>query len=305
MNILVTVDQHELHPLAVMAGSLLAQTEEQVSLYVMEEKLTETDFSDLRTSLHNDRLSIIDIRVTDRPLTKAPTSHRYPMEIYDRLFAAEYLPKNLDRILYLDPDVVVLHNIDAFYHMDFQGSLYAAASHVGPIGTLFNDIRVGVRPGTPYINSGVLLINLEELRKQQDADRICRYIRRHGAFMCLPDQDVLTALYGDQIQHVPARTINMTPRIYYRDCVLQGARKASERLEQDTCILHYVGRNKPWKQSSRRKQKSLDRIHQGTDTENPRSTVLDPAGCWFEAESHLAERKQKVLPEEEFLQNEE
>ena len=47
---------------------------------------------------------------------------RYPVEIYFRLFASLYLPSSVDRVLYLDTDIVVINNLKELYEMDFSGN---------------------------------------------------------------------------------------------------------------------------------------------------------------------------------------
>ena len=43
----------------------------------------------------------------DSFLQNAPISKRYPKTIYYRTFAAKLLPQNIDKILYLDPDIII------------------------------------------------------------------------------------------------------------------------------------------------------------------------------------------------------
>jgi len=49
--------------------------------------------------------------------------------MYYRLLAFKFLPEELDRILYLDPDILVINPIDELYNMDIDNYLYAAAYH--------------------------------------------------------------------------------------------------------------------------------------------------------------------------------
>lgn len=103
-NILVTLDRNYLKVLSVMLYSLSQSDPDAVfTVYVANNSLTEDDFSSLRTLIP--RTEFVDVRVCDELLSGAPISDRYPKEMYFRLFAAQYLPQELDRILYLDPDL--------------------------------------------------------------------------------------------------------------------------------------------------------------------------------------------------------
>ena len=181
----------------------------------------------------------------------APISDRYPKEMYYRLFAAQYLPKELDRILYLDPDIVVINSLRSLYGIDFGDKLFAAASHIeSHTFKNFNRRRLRLSQQARYINSGVMMMNLSLLRTQQKPEEIYRFIEEHKNSLLLPDQDVLNALYAD-------RTIFLDPLIYnLGDKYLRlknlhlpkGEKLGLEWVRQHTAIIHYYGRNKPWKE---------------------------------------------------------
>ena len=78
------------------------------------------------------------------------------MKIYFRIFAAKYLPKDIDRVLYLDADTLVINKLDELYNMDFEGNYFIAATHVRKMLHKFNEIRLGIEKDEPYINTGVL-----------------------------------------------------------------------------------------------------------------------------------------------------
>ena len=40
--------------------------------------------------------------------------------MYYRLLAAEFLPETLDRVLYLDPDIIVIRPLEELYHMSLS-----------------------------------------------------------------------------------------------------------------------------------------------------------------------------------------
>lgn len=87
---------------------------------------------------------------------------RYPETIYYRLLAHKYLPNDIKRILYLDADVLCINDLSRLYELDFEGNLYAAASHSGltNVKNVINNVRLGAESGESYFNSGVLLMNL-------------------------------------------------------------------------------------------------------------------------------------------------
>lgn len=254
VNILVTLNAGYLKPLKVMLFSLLkANPAANVSLYVLHTSLTQAHLVQLK-QICPARLEVHSIVVPKGFLANAPTSGRYPVEMYYRIFAAQLLPETVDRILYLDPDLVVLNPLDALYALDFGKNLFAAASHIAPNSklTLVNDLRLSMPQGSSYVNSGVMLMNISALRREQNEDEVFDYIETHKPVLMLPDQDVLNAVYATRILPVDHLRYNLSERSFH----LYNLRPENwehpltlEWVRQNTVIVHYCGRNKPWKEN--------------------------------------------------------
>ncbi len=252
MNLLVTLNADYLRPLAVMLNSvLLSDPEVRLDVYVLHKSLKTSDFNAVATAIHSDRLAFFPIAIDDSALAKAPTSRRYPTEMYFRLFASRYLPAHLDRVLYLDPDLVVLRSLKDLYAMPMDNHYFAACSHVLFRGMQkFNELRLNMEKATPYINSGVLLMNLPLLRAETKQEEVLQYIRRHKNVLMLPDQDVLSALYGSKTLLVDSLIFNLSERFRntYNLRLLPGdVRITTEWIREHAVIIHFCGRNKPWK----------------------------------------------------------
>ena len=249
-NVLVTLDRNYLKVLRTMLYSLSQSDSTGIfTVYVAHNSLTEDDFAALQAVLP--RTELIDVPLSEEMFQDAPISDRYPKEMYYRLFAAQYLPQELDRILYLDPDLVVINSLRSLYEIDFGNNLFAAASHIeSRTFKNFNRRRLHLSEQARYINSGVMMMNLSLLRTQQDPQQIYQFIEEHKNALLLPDQDVVNALYAD-------RTIFLDPLIYnlgekylrLKNLHLPKEEKLGiDWVRQHTAIIHYYGRNKPWKE---------------------------------------------------------
>lgn len=249
MNILVTLDRGYLKPLCVMLRSLCAvHPHTDIKVFVMNKSLTQTDFDYIKTRLNCSRCTMCDVKIDDTMLKNAPVTDRYPPEMYYRIFAADFLPGDVDRVLYLDPDLVVLKNLESLYSTPLEDNLFAAASHVNKPMRTINGIRLQMAENGPYINSGVMVMNIKLLRKQHNRKKILQYIEKNKKLLFLPDQDVISAIYCDRIVSIDPYIYNMTERMLLSPKSIKNA-VDFEWVKNNSAIVHYCGRNKPWKKN--------------------------------------------------------
>ena len=249
--ILVTLDAGYLRPLCVMLRSLAARTPgRDFRVFVLHSSLTPAHLDAVRRAVDGCRMTLEDIRVSGGGLDGAPTTDRYPREMYYRIFAAQVLPPELERILYLDPDVLAIRSVEELYAMPMGDAMFAACSHVHASLRKLNELRLGMKKDAPYINSGVMLFNLPRLRQEQRPETVQEWLTEHKSLF-LPDQDVISSLYGDRILLLDALRYNLGEK-FYHSCRLRPRSAGETRpdldwVRQNTVLLHYCGRNKPWK----------------------------------------------------------
>lgn len=129
MNILVTMDGNYIVHFNVMLVSLIHSNPDCCfEIYILHSSLSEGLLDDTKKIL-GDYGRIILLQADDLDMGKAPVSERYLKEIYYRIFASRYLPRDLDRILYLDPDIIVNGSLKNLYEISMEKYYFAAATH--------------------------------------------------------------------------------------------------------------------------------------------------------------------------------
>ena len=248
INILVTLDANYIPHLNVMLYSLIYSNPDcYFHVYLLHSAVQDQDIRSTLKILGNSG-RLIMVKAGDNSLENAPVTDRYPREIYYRIFAAKYLPENIDRVLYLDPDLIVNGSVKELYQLPMDEYYFAAASHTGTLMTTLNSLRLDMEEDSAYINSGVMLMNLELLRKEQNFEDVFSFIEKRKNVLILPDQDIISSLYGNRIYVLDTFRYNMTERLYKlyapfeKDLNLEWVRNHS-------VIIHYCGRNKPWKEN--------------------------------------------------------
>ncbi len=248
MNILVSINSKFRHLMCVMLKSLCDNNRDlQINVYCLHTTLTEDDKNYILQNAKFDNLNINFIEVSDAIFQHAPTVRRYPFEIYYRLLAAEVLPEQLDRILYLDVDVIVKGNLEDLYNMDFRDNLFLATTNVGKVLTWFNSLRLSLTGKRIYPNTGVVLMNLSKMREVVKIDDIVEFINNHKRAMALYDEDIIFALYGDKIGLIDSRIYNLSDRQIAKYNRHHRKKIDKKWVDEHNIIIHYLGPNKPWK----------------------------------------------------------
>lgn len=107
INILVTLDCNYIPYFNVMLSSLIhSNPNEHFRVFLLNNTIEKQDVESSEKILCGSGTLEL-VRINETELDGAPTTDRYPKEIYYRIFAAKYLPQNIDRVLYLDPDLIV------------------------------------------------------------------------------------------------------------------------------------------------------------------------------------------------------
>lgn len=251
MNILVTINQGYVLPLQVMLESLFQNNpDEHFVIFLIGEDLPAWAYDAIAAQCVSRGHILWEISVEPALLQGAPTPRYYPRAMYYRLLAAELLPDDLDRVLYLDPDILILNSLRPLYDLELGDNLFAAASHgdLVNVSKYVNMLRLSTYTAEGYFNSGVLLMNLPHMRNRVRKADIIRYANAYQDYLILPDQDILNGLYGTDIMMVDDSIWNYDARKYYKYLLVSAGEKDMAWVVDNVACLHFCGRNKPWRE---------------------------------------------------------
>jgi len=250
MNVFVTLDRGYVDPLRVMLFSLCkSNPKHSFQVYVMHSSLELEDFERIRSAVQGRACTIIDLPVAASEFAEMPCSERWPREACYRIFAAKLLPQELNRALYLDPDLVVINDIASLYNMNLGNYFFAAASHMFVQMELFSRYRLRLAKDSRYINSGVMLFNLALLRREQEEASVYAYIQRNRRRLYLFDQDILNGVYHRRTKHINPLLFNLDEkyfRMYNANPYNFGRQISLPWVKRHSVIIHFNGKNKPW-----------------------------------------------------------
>ena len=79
-----------------------------------------------------------------------------------------------------------------------------------------------------------------------DPDEIFAFATEHERKLLFPDQDIFNALYGERTLPVPDQVWNYDARKYPDNIIRTGGEATLDWVMNNTAILHFCGRDKPW-----------------------------------------------------------
>ncbi len=247
MNILVTVDSNYIKPLKVMLYSLFStNNQHRFHIYLIYSKIKPEEIGDIDEFITKRGHRFSPIAIQGHEFHDAPVVRHYSDAMYYRLLAFQYLPETMDRVLYLDPDILVINDIEPLYNLDLSQWLFAAAPHNRLLSKEFNQVRLMEYELEEYYNSGVLLMNLPLQRKEINEDDIFDFVEKYRNRLILPDQDVLNYLYSKNIKKLNEVKYNYDARYYRYYRLISNGKVDMDYVMRNTVILHFCGKKKPW-----------------------------------------------------------
>ena len=242
MKVAVTVDEKYLYPLKVMLHSLFTTQEENVVVYLLHTQIKEELLIQMEDFCASYGAKLQVVKMENTMFANAPIRLYFTIEMYYRLLLPWILPRE-DKILYLDPDLVVINSLKDFWNMNL-GDYEIAGIRERLLITKEHRKNLGLASETVYLNSGVLLMDLAKIRKNKTMDDIQKVLTEKEKVFIYPDQDLLNVLWEGQMRQVEDG-YNLNPNIcylkeYMQMLTMKGMRKCAS-------ILHYMGAEKPWK----------------------------------------------------------
>ena len=205
MNLVFSFDEGYAEVFKVLLRSLyLNNKETHFNIYLLHDEMSEDTLVDLQNHIEYYKYNFfpIDCREYLEQSENFRINRYYTIEMYLWLFAPYLLPKEVDRALYLDADIVNMNSIEDFYFQDFEDHLFVAMDYKikNQIIQPFNNLRLRTIAADNYFNTGIVLMNIQKLREERTPKEISEAVVDNKAILILPDQDVFNYLYYNEVK---------------------------------------------------------------------------------------------------------
>lgn len=203
MNIVLASDNNFVQHCCVAMTSILKNNSD-VHFYLLTEGLSTQNETLLKVQVERfgGTLNICNVPsdiVQKFPLPPEGSAH-ITIATYYRLLVCLLLPESVDKIMYLDCDIVVRGSLIDLWNIDMSGKGIGAIYQCQESAYRDNSFkRLKYEPQDGYFNAGVLLINLDFWRKNQLTDKLLEFIKCNYNSILAHDQDVLNAIFHGNV----------------------------------------------------------------------------------------------------------
>lgn len=168
---------------------------------------------------------------------------RFPMLVYYRLLLTEYIPEDINTILYLDCDIIVNGEISELFQINLSEYGVAAVKDYSPYSNRHRR-KMGFGMQHAAFCSGVMVINLDYWRKQNVLGKFKEYFSIDKEYVLLPDQDALNYVFRDHWLMLPYKWGKTPLSIAPLD---RNQKKFDiEEYANNPKIFHFSSAIKPW-----------------------------------------------------------
>lgn len=209
---------------------------------VEKEKLIKTI-----TQFKNKSILFYDANVLDTSVFPYMKNCLYPVSAFYRLFLVEFLPESLKKVLYLDVDIIIRKSLLPLWDINLEDHPIAAV-HDWCIECTDFDERLAYPKEMGYINTGVLLVNLEYWRTHCVLNHFIDYMRQNPDKIVYADQDILNYVFRENKITLPIKFNLQSGLILNRVKIHFDPEEYNKTIQealQDCVIVHFSGR-KPW-----------------------------------------------------------
>jgi lipopolysaccharide biosynthesis glycosyltransferase len=176
-----------------------------------------------------------------------PAMGRISRVMWYRVFLPELLP-DVDRVLYLDCDVLVRAPLQPLWEIELDEQMLGAVRNVFEAGHEGRARALGLAGPAEYFNSGVLLLNLGCWRREDCSNRVLSYARAHADRLAWPDQDALNVMAAGRWLALHPRWNCQNSFYFYPQARAVFGTAALREALADPAIVHFEGGSlaKPW-----------------------------------------------------------
>ncbi len=267
---MIAADDAFVMPLAVTIRSAIEtlRNDAHLTVYVMDGGIRRANRKRLMRSWPSERASVEWIQVPPAMLAGLPDPGRLSQATYFRALLPRLLPATASRVIYLDSDIIVCADLTVLWQQEMNGALCLGAQdpahpyvdaavavdhyetrgrHLGLACPIPNYRALGLDPRTPYINAGVMVIDVDAWRRLDISSQLLACLDINRDHLIGRDQYAINVVLSGRCGVIDARW-NQGAYIFkypsWQDSPF--SRDVFEQQRNDPYMIHFTTSKKPW-----------------------------------------------------------
>lgn len=204
---------------------------------------------------YNRRLYYIEMPDIEARVSASINTKNYNLAKYSMCFISAILPEDIQKILYLDCDTLVRHSLEELWNTDVSGVVIGA---IDDVKSKWHKRSIGLGDDLPYINAGVMLVNLSNWSKHNVEENSIKMLEQYGGSIPHREQGILNFVIGENKKLVhPKFNLQTAQLIFsYRQMLLYRKPKSCfssavhTEAVADPVIVHFTNnlfmQARPW-----------------------------------------------------------
>lgn len=273
ISVACAADDNYMMPLGVMLRSTAEnlQPQTRLSVYIMDGGVSDSNKRMLEDTLSPFTVELIWIQYDFSAVKEFMISHHVSHVAYYRLMIADALPDYVDKVLYLDCDMLVKDDVGKLWDLDLQDEFCKAVPDIAcpfvyahahpetksswPYLASLNPIRnfreLGIDEKAKYFNSGLMLINLRKWREEYISTQFLTCLEENHKNVWCWDQYALNAVMAGKWGELPM-VWNQGANIFEFPSLSHGPVDVEKcrAVRENPSIVHFTTEWKPWHYTS-------------------------------------------------------
>lgn len=237
IHIVCCTDENYAFNFPVIAQSVLEHHKpEELAFHLLHSELSQPTVEKIEKYVADKGIGLTRYWLDESVFSALPQIGYFTIAIYYRLMIPELLSSKIDKVLYLDMDVLVEGRLDQLWNENLVGKAAVVVEDGEPK-------HLGEHSPRRYFNSGVMLINLDYWRERNVKQQAIDFMERHRAILRFPDQDALNVVLEKDLTFFPAKWnyhLNLDRRF------LRQALHGKVAEDESPVIVHFNQKLKPW-----------------------------------------------------------
>lgn len=239
----VTDDNYFQHALVAIHSILInSDGQSNIDFFILDMGISKENKYLLKNNYSaNKNIEFSFIDINDRSLFDYKLKNHVSAAAYSKIYICDLL--NVDKVIYLDCDLVVNQDIRMLWN-EFEEEIVLKAVW-NPFYD-YDNYYIGIKNNQKTFNSGVMLLNLELMRKRNSTRKLKIFLDQYHDKTILHDQAAFNAVFKRDWKPLNLKWNYQVSLIQNHYKNLSISKKEYIDLYNNPSIIHFSSNSKPW-----------------------------------------------------------